>query len=82
LWIYKLCAITGGKLEHQNKESKQPLFAQIEANVKELLWNYGEAGYQIGLEIGKRNFSAIWVKMRNSKSQGVDWMEGIMKEAV
>ena len=25
----------------------------IEANVKELVWDYGEAGYQIGLEIGK-----------------------------
>jgi hypothetical protein len=98
----------------------------IEANVKELVWDYGEAGYQIGLEIGKgleyirtkgsgleipqttsllerdikefrrrvrpmdgffsdegaRNFSAIWVKMRNLQRQGVDWLEGIMKEAV
>jgi hypothetical protein len=94
--------------------------------VKELVWDYGEAGYQIGLEIGKgleyirakrsgleiprttsllerdikefrrrvrpmdgffsdegaRNFSAIWVKMRNLQRQGVDWLEGIMKEAV
>jgi len=94
--------------------------------VKDLVWDYGEAGYQIGLEIGKgleyirarrsgleipqttsllerdikefrrrvrpmdgffseegaRNFSAIWVKMRNLQRQGVDWLEGIMKEAV
>jgi len=74
--------LSGGKLEHQNKETKQPLFAQIEANVKELLWNYGEAGYQIGIEIEKGNFSTIWVKMRNLQRQGVDWLEGIMKEAV
>jgi hypothetical protein len=31
---------------------------------------------------GARNFSAIWVKMRNLQRQGVDWLEGIMKEAV
>jgi len=31
---------------------------------------------------GARNFSTIWVKMRKLQRQGVDWLEGIMKEAV